>query len=123
MSGKTNALTTLDGDGYAAAALEADRHLLRGQMINFTDGAWTINKQPVIAGTRWVPIKLVMVWQKWENHQPVQHVWPRPESGLLPGRETLGDLDPSNWHLGLDGKPKDPWQNTRYVYLTHTKTA
>jgi hypothetical protein len=27
----------------------------------------------------------------------------------LPPRESLGNLDPSAWELGLNGKPSDPW--------------
>jgi hypothetical protein len=35
----------------------------------------------------------------------------------LPDREELGDLDQSLWQPGPDGKPRDPWQSTRFVYL------
>lgn len=30
---------------------------------------------------------------------------------VLPPRATLGDDDPSQWELGLDKQPTDPWQN------------
>ena len=63
-----------------------------------------------------------MAWVRWEDNRPVEYVWPRP-SGLLPARESLGHDDESAWPDGLDGKPKDPWQNTRFIYLTDTKTA
>jgi hypothetical protein len=105
----TNALITLDDDGFAAAAAEADQHMLRGQLIKFTDGQWTMNKSPIPKGALWVPVKLAMVWVRWENKRPVQYEWPR-SSGLLPGRESLGYDNESGWPLGLDGKPKDPWQ-------------
>jgi hypothetical protein len=36
---------------------------------------------------------------------------------MLPEREELGDLDQSYWQLGPNGEPRNPWQNTRYVYL------
>jgi hypothetical protein len=37
------------------------------------------------------------------------------EDGALPPREELGDLDKSQWPLGLDGiTPQDPWRE-RYV--------
>jgi hypothetical protein len=36
----------------------------------------------------------------------------------LPDRAELGDLDEAQWELSPDGKSrKDPWQNTRFVYL------
>ena len=111
-----------EDDGFAAAAAEADRHLIQGQIMKFVDGAWTINKASVEKGARFVPVKLAMAWVRWEIQRPVQYVWPKP-NGYLPARETLGDLDESGWPPGLDGKPKDPWQNTRFIYLTDVKTA
>ena len=35
----------------------------------------------------------------------------------LPDREELGHLDASLWQPGPDGKSRDPWQSTRFVYL------
>ena len=41
----------------------------------------------------------------------------------LPEREELGDTDESKWPLGPKKQPKDPWQNTRFVYLIDPLTA
>jgi hypothetical protein len=30
---------------------------------------------------------------------------------VMPPRETLGDLNPTDWPLGLSGAPEDPWQH------------
>jgi hypothetical protein len=30
---------------------------------------------------------------------------------IMPPRESLGDLDQSEWPLGLNGQPSDPWQH------------
>jgi hypothetical protein len=119
-----NALTTInnDDDGFAAAALEAESTLIRGQLIKFVDGIWTLNKVTLAKGERFVPTKLAMFWVRWENQKPAEHVGPKP-NGFLPARETLGDNDEADWPAGLDGKPKDCWQNTRYIYLTNTRTA
>jgi hypothetical protein len=35
----------------------------------------------------------------------------------MPDRESLGDLDRSQWEIGLDGKPSDPWQHQIYLVL------
>jgi hypothetical protein len=48
---------------------------------------------------------------------------PSKEMGLLydgyqmPSRESLGDLDPAQWEIGLDGQPADPWVHTVYLVL------
>jgi hypothetical protein len=41
----------------------------------------------------------------------------------LPEREELGDSDPNLWEKSPDGKPRDPWQATRFVYLIHPGTG
>ena len=119
-----NALALIDhnDDGFAAAAAEADQHLIRGQIIKFVDGLWTLNNSVIDKNDRFVPIQLKMAWVRWENQRPVEYVWPKP-NGFLPAREALSHLEESDWPAGLDGKPKDPWQNTRFVYLTDLQTA
>jgi hypothetical protein len=38
-------------------------------------------------------------------------------------RDQLGCNEEADWPLGLDGKPKDPWQFTRFLYLLNPLTA
>jgi hypothetical protein len=35
----------------------------------------------------------------------------------MPPRETLGDTDVSQWEMGLDGQPADPWVHAIYLVL------
>jgi hypothetical protein len=37
-------------------------------------------------------------------------------------RESLGDLDESQWPIGLDNLPADPWQHQMYLVLQRTTT-
>jgi hypothetical protein len=39
---------------------------------------------------------------------------------VMPTRESLGDTDESLWELGLDGKPKSPWQSQILLPLVGT---
>ena len=41
---------------------------------------------------------------------------------VMPPRESLGDLDPAAWELGLDGQPADPWQHHQCLVLQNTDT-
>jgi hypothetical protein len=42
----------------------------------------------------------------------------------LPDRDELSDPEGcGTWETGPDGKPKDPWQNTRFVYLVDPVSA
>jgi hypothetical protein len=54
---------------------------------------------------------------KWVGGKPAEYRVRKPGENL-PDRDELGDLDEAQWEAGPDGKtPRDPWQNTRFVYL------
>jgi hypothetical protein len=118
----SNELTTITDDGFAQAAAEADRRVIEGEILKFVDGVWTVSKQPVPAGTQFIPVRLQMAWVKWRGQKPVDYVWPQI-NGYLPARETLGDDDEDDWPAGLNGNPEDPWRNTRFIYMVNTRTA
>ena len=42
---------------------------------------------------------------------------------VKPPRETLGDADESQWEIGLNGEPADPWQHQMNLVLQETTTA
>ena len=59
---------------------------------------------------------------KWQGGKPVEYRIRQP--GVpVPERAELGDNDQSKWEAGPDGKPRDPWQNTHFVYLIDPQTA
>ena len=41
---------------------------------------------------------------------------------VLPDRRSLGDLDESQWQLGLDGQPADPWVHRMCLVLRNLAT-
>ena len=42
----------------------------------------------------------------------------------MPDRDELSDPEGcGTWEIGPDGKPKDPWQNTRFVYFVDPVSA
>jgi hypothetical protein len=54
---------------------------------------------------------------------------PTIEGGLLyegyqlPARQDMGDMNESQWEIGLDGKPADPWIHAVDVVLQDEETA
>jgi hypothetical protein len=56
------------------------------------------------------------------GNPPSTHLGLLYENYMPPPRETLGDTDPSQWEIGLDGKPADPWQATVYLLLEDSQT-
>jgi hypothetical protein len=59
---------------------------------------------------------------KWAGGKPVEYRM-KPAGKPMPDRETLGDTDETLWEPGPDKKPRDPWQNSRFVYLIDPNTA
>jgi len=41
---------------------------------------------------------------------------------VMPTREELGDLDQSQWPVGLSGTPEDPWKHQIYLVLQNVET-
>src|SRR5262249_47346305 len=41
---------------------------------------------------------------------------------VMPEREALGDLDPADWPIGLDGHPTDRWQHQVCLVLQDRET-
>lgn len=105
-------------DGWDDMAAELDAQFLRGTLLKFADWRWAKGKEgdQIEEGTQFLVMGSAAAWVRWWDGKPVQYV--RREPGKkLPDREELGDLDASLWQPGPDGKSRDPWQSTRFVYL------
>jgi len=91
-----------------------------GTFITHDDGA------PVNPGAEFIVLadQTLIGWVKFgaPGEQPERNMGLLFDGFVMPPRETLGDLDPSTWETGPDGKPADPWQHHRYVVLQHTDT-
>jgi hypothetical protein len=124
-----NALATTSltpaNDGFSDAAVDANAKVLRGTLVTFSDGHWHRGKEKaeIANGTRLAAVGTAHYWQKWFNKEPGEIIMREPGKPL-PDRDDLGDLDEADWEMGFDGKtPKDPWNNTRALYLIDPLTA
>jgi hypothetical protein len=118
----TSIITT---DGWADAAADAADQIVHGALLRFGDGLWTVGREgtEVAKGTRLMAIGTAHCWQHWQDGRPGRVILRRPGESL-PERDTLGDEDENLWPVGPDGKTRrDPWQNTRLVYLFDPRTA
>ena len=111
-------------DGWDDAAAEASERTIRGHLLKFADWRWTLGKEatPVDNGTRLIALGTVAMWVRWEDGKPVEHIVRRPGE-RLPEREKLSHTNEDEWETGPGGEPKDPWANTRLVYLVDPDTA
>jgi len=117
-------MTTINDDGWIDAAAEAHERVLRGTLLRFHDWNWTHGKEanPIEKGTRLVATGTASAWVKWVKGKPTEYRM-RVSGKPLPDRETLGDTDEGLWEMGPDQRPRDPWQNTRFVYLVDPDSA
>jgi type II secretory pathway pseudopilin PulG len=110
-------------DGWSIAAVENNARVIRGSILTFSDWHWHIRGDSAhIDGRKLVAIGTQALWQKWENGKPAEHILREPDK-QLPERDELGDTDATAWETGPGGAPKDPWSNTRLVYLLDPETA
>jgi hypothetical protein len=112
-------------DGWSDAAAEANERIIRGTFLKFSDWRWLKGKEGIELedGARLVALGTAAAWVKWLGGKPAEYRMREPGK-LLPERDTLGDLDKSQWEMGPDGvTPRDPWQSTRFVYLVDPETA
>jgi hypothetical protein len=113
-------------DGWADAAREAAERHVRGTLLKFADRQWTKGNEaiPLEEGTHLVALETAAGWVKWHDGKPDPANYRMRQPGKsLPEREELGDLDKDQWEPGPDGAPRDPWQNTRFVYLVDPNSA
>jgi hypothetical protein len=107
-------------DGWSDAAAESASNLIRGTFLKFADWKWRKGAEAteVPIGTQLIGIGTAAAWAYWHGGKPDRDRYIIRERGKqLPKRSELGELDESAWELGPDGKPRDPYVNTRFVYL------
>jgi hypothetical protein len=114
----------ITNDGWDDAAAEASERVLRGTLLKFSDWNWTRGKEAaaIEKGTKLVALGAAAAWVRWVGGKPVEYRM-RQDGKPLPDREELGNTDATAWEAGPDGKPRDPWQSTRFVYLVDPDSA
>jgi hypothetical protein len=109
-------------DGFGAQE-NSGASMIRGKMIKFKDGKFTVDKTETLpASAKLIAISTIMAWVHWDDSKPVEHRVTQTGQSH-PWRDELGDLDREEWPAGLDGQPADPWRDTRYLHLIDPKTA
>ena len=83
-----------------------------GKILKFNKGLWEIGDDEIPEGTEYIVLmdQIAREWVKFEDGSPTARLrYPLADSVPPPPREELGDNDKSQWEVGDDGKPRDPW--------------
>jgi hypothetical protein len=111
-------------DGFAVAE-HGGTNLIKGIIVKFKDGIYTANKtetlQQATHGPTFVVAGIVTAWVTWKDGKPSHKVTHNGQTH--PYREDLGDLDQTEWDIGIGGLPSDPHRDTRYVYLVNLRSG
>ena len=112
-------------DGFAVSE-RSGTNLIKGIITKFADSIYKANKTEVIEqapqGPVFVVTGVVTAWVHWKAGRPIEHKITQTGQGH-PWREDLDDDDKTEWELGIGGVPKDPWKDTRYVYLINPRSG
>ena len=102
---------------------------IAGRLIKFTkDGEFQTTddkkKLPEIAEFVLLAEETQIGWIKFAGagEAPERHMGLLYDGYEMPTRESLGDLDPAKWELGLDNQPADPWQHQQNLVLQSNST-
>jgi hypothetical protein len=125
---KTTALT--NNASPVSAYLAAHGVGMNGTFFKFAkDGKFrkTSDDEEIPEGTQFVVIyeQIQGGWIKFmgKGNPPERKQGNLFEGFVPPDRESLGDLDQSEWEEGLSGKPADPWQFQILLPLQNVETG
>jgi len=110
-------------DGWDNTDNDSGR-MIRGQLIRCNDGHWLYGKEhkPVEPGAQFLAAGTLTTLVHWQNGQPIEVLTKQPGEQLPDVGDLNSRIDESEWEIGLDGKPRPPWQTQRLVYLVNTMT-
>jgi hypothetical protein len=131
--GKMKEATTTTTTSQAVATQESNPWLdygnsatgtrIVGQLLKFSKfGQWTAGQDniEIPMGTRMIAhaIEIYVGWIKWQDNKPVEQLMHKLGDGIKPpSRAELGDTDSAAWDIGIDDRPRDPWQFSNYLVL------
>jgi hypothetical protein len=98
-----------------------------GTFLKFAKGDWTLGEEG-----KEVPTQARFIanmeewyrgWVRWWDGKPTDHQIGRViDRHLVPPRETLGDLDETQWETEANGARRDPWSKTTYLAMRDMAT-
>jgi hypothetical protein len=92
-----------------------------GQFVTADDG------ESISESTEFIALvdQLLTGWVKFNGsgEPPIKIMGLHYNGFVMPPVEELPDRDPTEWELGLDNQPSDPWKHFQYLILQQADTA
>src|SRR5271165_3918953 len=114
-------MNAVNGLPALAGSNNDDTRVVHGVLLRCVDGIWNDRDgAPIPVGTKLLVMGTTDLLQRWQGQAVAEVIRERP----LPDVYELNDSIPqSTWEIGLDGKPRAPWQHAYVVYLFDPETA
>jgi hypothetical protein len=104
---------------FETLAEQSSNQLWFGELLKFQKGDWVTgpnNEECTESELVAIMPGLMTGWIRWEDHFPVEHKMGLVQEGFVPpALETLSHRDKDLWEVDDNGKPQDPWQDSRYL--------
>jgi hypothetical protein len=95
-----------------------NKRLIVGIKLKCVDGQWSAaDGSELKRETHYLVRGTVTAAQKWEGNIPVETVIKEPGKPFPDVDELNKKIPQDTWEKGIDGKPREPWQITRVLYL------
>jgi hypothetical protein len=110
----------------ARAAAEEGAQDVTGPIIKFVKGGFFIGDDNVPLGTEYTAhvSRWARGWTKFTDGAPSdRRIGLVVDSFVISERSELGDLDVSEWEVGPDGRPRDPWCRQSYLPMENRNTG
>jgi hypothetical protein len=114
----SNNVTRPPADGGFFSSLSGDR-VMRGTIARWAESTKWVDRDGLPLPQVMFVIGYVTVLRRWVEKRPdyiTEHPLPDP-------KELNATIPVVEWEIGLDGKPRPPWQLTFVVYMVDLKTG
>jgi hypothetical protein len=115
-------LPTVSDDGFDDTS--SDNRLIQGAVARCVDGVWsTSDGTKLTPDMQWIALGIAEAIQRWKNNRPVETIKKTPGVPLPDVEDLNAKVPQSEWEMGLDRKPRAPYQHQYLVYLLNPNDA
>jgi hypothetical protein len=112
-------IVSVPGDGFGEAR---NGRVIQGVLVKCVDGQWA-DAEGLQPPSPLLALATNSILQLWQNQKPVDVIVKKPGEQLPLVDDLNAKIPHHEWELGVDGKPRPPWQFQEVVYFLDTTTA
>jgi hypothetical protein len=107
----SNELVPAEASGDGFGVKEKFSSLIRGASFKFDNGIYRFsNRDPFPVDEEHLVLGITFAWIKFQNRELADRRVTR-DGAYHPMREDLPDMDRTQWPIGLNDQPEDPWKD------------